>query len=102
MFANLLILQLLWSVLHHMFFATYLKLISKLIAVIYMIVGEQFFCGAMLDPKLGVGLDWLAQECRSWAIRRQDTPNRIVVALSTQANFCVSRKSSEYLWGELA
>ena len=65
MFANLLVLQLLWSVLHHMFFATYLKLISKLIAIIYMIVGKQFFCGAMLDPKLGVGLNWLVQECGS-------------------------------------
>ena len=59
MLTNRLILKLLWSVLDHMLFATYLELFSELITVSYMIVGKQFFCGAMLDPKLCIGLHWL-------------------------------------------
>ena len=102
MFANRLILQLLWSVLHHMLFATYLELFSKLITVSYMIVGKKFFCGAMLDPKLGVGLHWLAEKCRSGTIRRQDAPDGIVVALGAQAHLLVSGEPRKDLWSQLA
>lgn len=102
MFANFLILKLLRLMLNLMLFATYFELISELVSVCDIVAGEKFPSGAMFDPELSVSLDWLTHKCGSWTIWGLNLPNAIIVWLGSEAHLCVTRETSEYLWGELA
>ena len=68
MLANLLVLELLGSVLDHMLLATNLKLFPELISIRDMVIREKLLGGAVLDPKLRVGLHWLTDQGRRWSI----------------------------------
>lgn len=101
MLANLLVLELLGSVLDHMLLATNLKLFPELISIRDMVIREKLLGGAVLDPKLRVGLHWLTDQGGRWSIWGQDAPDSVVVAFGAKANFCVTRETCKDLWRQL-
>lgn len=78
-----------------MLLATNFELISKLISVLYVVVGQVLLRAAMLNVELGAGLHGAPEQGRGWAIWRQDLPNSVVVDLGSQAHLLVPGESSK-------
>ena len=90
------ILELLRLMLNMMFFATYLKLASKLISISNVVVRKKVFSGTMLDPELSISLNRFTHKWGDWSIWRKDFPNSVIVAIGTQAHFSITRETGEY------
>ena len=83
------ILELLRLMLNMMFFATYLKLASKLISISNVVVRKKVFSCTMLDPECGISLYWFTHQWGNWSIWRQDFPYSVIVSLGTQTHFSI-------------